>query len=158
MMSTESRGAEQMNERTIEWKHLKTGEWYYLYRPNSNKPYLSYCYFSIDHRCTGFGLNQIQGGGFIPIDDIEEGTRIVGVEIVERDSIGESSPYKNYLKCLLQPMRPYIVGEDLSNISISTPDIPGEGGMIAVNPNDPKDQWYVAKRFFEDNYELAEEQ
>lgn len=64
-------------------------------------------------------------------------------------------PYRNYRKRHLQPMRPYIVGEDLTGISVSKEDTPEEGGMIAVNPNNQNDQWYVSKKFFDDNYELA---
>jgi len=60
---------------------------------------------------------------------------------------------KNYRKKSIQPMRPYVLGEDVSLISISPEDSPEVGGMIAVNPSNPKDQWYVAKKFFEDNYE-----
>jgi len=60
--------------------------------------------------------------------------------------------FKNYRKKNVQPMRPYIPGEDLAGISISPEDNPEEGGMIAINPNNPNDKWYVAKKFFEDNY------
>jgi hypothetical protein len=61
----------------------------------------------------------------------------------------------NYRKKGLQPMRPYIPGESLFGISVSIEDTPEEGGMIAHNPKNPNDQWYVAKKFFEDNYEPA---
>ncbi len=64
--------------------------------------------------------------------------------------------FKNYRKKALQPMRPYVPGEDLTGISVSDQDIPGEGGMIAVNLTNPSDQWYIAKDFFEANYEEAE--
>lgn len=67
------------------------------------------------------------------------------------------SEFRNYRKVAVQPMRPYIVGESLIAISISDEDTPEEGGMIAINPNNPKDQWYVAKNFFRSNYELVEE-
>lgn len=60
--------------------------------------------------------------------------------------------FKNYRKKNVQPMRPYVVGEDLSGVSVSAEDTPEVGGMIAINPNNPADQWYVAKTFFEDNY------
>ena len=60
-----------------------------------------------------------------------------------------------YRKKTIQPMRPYVPGEDLTGISVSPEDTPEEGGMIAVNPKNPLDQWYVAKKFFEDNYEPA---
>lgn len=65
------------------------------------------------------------------------------------------SQYKNYRKKNVQPMRPYVPGEDLTGVSVSTEDTPGPGGMIACNPKNPADQWYVAKQFFEENYEPA---
>lgn len=53
-------------------------------------------------------------------------------------------------------MRPYIPGEPLQGISVWDGDTPKPGGMIARNPQDLTDQWYVDKKFFEDNYEPAE--
>jgi hypothetical protein len=50
-------------------------------------------------------------------------------------------------------MRPYLVGEDLSGISVNKEDTPELGGMIAMNPKNPEDKWYVSKKFFEENYE-----
>ena len=66
------------------------------------------------------------------------------------------NPFKKYRKKNLQEMRPYIPGESLVGISVNSEDTPEEGGMVAVNANNPNDQWYVGKKFFEDNYELAE--
>jgi len=63
--------------------------------------------------------------------------------------------YKNYRKKNVQPMRPYVPGEDLTGVSVSDEDTPEEGGMIAINASDESDRWYVAKQFFEDNYEEA---
>lgn len=60
---------------------------------------------------------------------------------------------KVYRKKVCQPMRPYTPGEDMSGISVSSEDTLEVGGMIAVNPKNEKDQWYIAKKFFEDNYE-----
>lgn len=60
---------------------------------------------------------------------------------------------KNYRKVAVQPMRPYVEGEDMTGISVAECDTPEVGGMIAVNPKDGSDRWYVAKKFFEDNYE-----
>ena len=62
----------------------------------------------------------------------------------------------NYRKKSLQPMRPYIDGENMDGISVAEGDTPEAGGMIAVNTKDESDRWYIAKKFFEDNYELAE--
>lgn len=64
----------------------------------------------------------------------------------------EISEWKDYIKKVVQPMRPYIPGEDLTGISVWEGDEPEEGGMIAVNPNNLSDQWYVAKKFFTENY------
>ena len=59
---------------------------------------------------------------------------------------------KLYRKTHLQAMRPYVLGEDLTGISVNKEDVPEEGGMIAVNSKNPEDRWYVAKQFFLDNY------
>ena len=64
--------------------------------------------------------------------------------------------FKFYRKKNLQMMRPYEPGEDLTGISVNKEDTPELGGMIAMNPDNPEDKWYVAKKFFNDNYELAE--
>ena len=60
--------------------------------------------------------------------------------------------WEKYRKTAVQEMRPYILGEDLSGISVSKEDTPEEGGMIARNSDNHADQWYVAKKFFEENY------
>lgn len=65
------------------------------------------------------------------------------------------SEFKMYRKKNVQPMRPYIPGEDLTGISVNKEDTPELGGMIAVNPSNPEDRWYVAEKFFMDNYEPA---
>ena len=64
------------------------------------------------------------------------------------------SEFRNYVKKSIQPMRPYVPGEDLDaqGISVWDGDVPEEGGMVAVNPKNLDDKWYVAKAFFEDNY------
>ena len=59
---------------------------------------------------------------------------------------------KFYVKKLLQPMRPYILGEDVSGISVNQEDTLQIGGMVAHNPDNPDDRWYVAKLYFEKNY------
>lgn len=60
--------------------------------------------------------------------------------------------YKDFRKKNVQPMRPYVVGEDLTFVSVSSEDTPALGGMIACNPDNTADKWYVAKDFFESNY------
>lgn len=60
---------------------------------------------------------------------------------------------KMYRKRGITPMRPYVPGEDLTGVSISSQDTPSSGGVIAQNPDNPKDRWYIAKEYFEKNYE-----
>jgi len=58
----------------------------------------------------------------------------------------------------LAKMRPYLPGESLEGISVAPVDTPELGGMIAQNPANHADQWYVAKKYFEDNFELIEKE
>jgi len=61
--------------------------------------------------------------------------------------------FGKYRKKGVQLMREYIPGEDLTGISVSDQDTPEEGGMIAINLDNPDDKWYIAKEFFQKNYE-----
>ena len=65
------------------------------------------------------------------------------------------SAWKKYRKTALQEMRPFVPGEDLTKISVNKEDVPEPGGMVARNAKNAEDQWYVARKFFEDNYELV---
>jgi len=65
--------------------------------------------------------------------------------------------FKQYRRKGVTEMRPYIKGEDLSKISVNKEDNPDRDmGMIARNPANSKDQWYVSRRYFEDNFEDAQ--
>ena len=61
------------------------------------------------------------------------------------------SDIKDYRKKGVQPMCPYIAGEDLTGVSVSIEDTPEEGGMIAIGADNDA-RWYVSKQFFEANY------
>lgn len=62
--------------------------------------------------------------------------------------------FKQYRRTGLSEMRPYVLGEDLSEVSVAaTDDPPTDMGMIARNPQNHNDQWYVARKYFEDNLE-----
>jgi len=66
------------------------------------------------------------------------------------------SEWKQYKRKGLSEMRPYVPGEDLTNISVSPEDNPEtDNGMIARNPSNHADQWYVARAYFEANLEPA---
>ena len=64
--------------------------------------------------------------------------------------------WKQYKRKGLSEMRPYVKGEDLSKISVSGVDNPEQDmGYVARNPKNHEDQWYVAKKYFDDNLEEA---
>jgi len=73
-------------------------------------------------------------------------------EHYEEDRI--MSNWNQYKRKGLSEMRSYIKGEDLSAISVSDEDDPeNDMGMVARNPNNHADQWYVARAYFNDNLE-----
>ena len=69
--------------------------------------------------------------------------------------------FKQYKRKGLSEMIPWFQGFDMSLVSISEVDklngSPKIGDMIARNPKNHEDKWLVAKKYFEDNLELAEE-
>ncbi len=74
----------------------------------------------------------------------------------EHDLTPQSNSWGNYRRTGLSEMRPYVFGEDLSNISVSGIDHPEtDMGMIARNPKNHTDQWYVTRKYFEDNFEAT---
>ena len=65
--------------------------------------------------------------------------------------------WKQYKRKGIAEMRSYKLGEDLSGISVSDVDKPEtDMGMIACNPKNHDDQWYVARKYFEENFEIME--
>ena len=61
--------------------------------------------------------------------------------------------FEKYRRTNIAEMRPYVQGEDLSHISVSSQDDPEtDMGMVARNPQNHDDQWYVARKYFEDNF------
>lgn len=68
-----------------------------------------------------------------------------------------SNDWSQYKRKGVSEMRPYRGGEDMTGVSISEADLkngsPKVGDMIARNPKDHSDQWLVAKKYFEDNFE-----
>lgn len=66
--------------------------------------------------------------------------------------------WKKYIRTNVSEMRNYIMGEDLTNVSVSKEDNPEtDMGMIARNPKNHNDQWYISKKFFEENFlEISE--
>ncbi len=67
------------------------------------------------------------------------------------------SAFRQYRRSQIAELRPYVPGESLTDVSISTADTfagsPKVGDMIARNPKNHADQWLVATRYFADNFE-----
>lgn len=70
--------------------------------------------------------------------------------------------FKQYKRKGLSEMVPFkeFVGEDMGTLSVSEQDklLSNEEfaeGYVARNPKNHKDIWYVAKKYFDDNLELA---
>ncbi len=62
--------------------------------------------------------------------------------------------WKKYKRKGLSEMRYYVKGEDLTGISVNKEDNPETDlGMVSRNPKNHNDQWYVARKYFEDNLE-----
>lgn len=65
--------------------------------------------------------------------------------------------FKKYRRTNVAEMRPYEAGEDLAAVSIAEVDraagSPKLGDMIARNPKNHADQWLVAEKYFQENFE-----
>jgi hypothetical protein len=62
--------------------------------------------------------------------------------------------FNKYRRTNIAEMRPYVPDEDMSEISVSKGDDPAtDHGMIARNPSNHADQWYVARAYFDANFE-----
>lgn len=77
------------------------------------------------------------------------------------------STWAKYRRTNIAEMRPYASdGEDLAGISVSGPDQmlmvqdmdEFRLGMIARNPQNHDDQWYVARDYFDANFEPISEE
>ena len=62
--------------------------------------------------------------------------------------------FKTYRRTGLSYARPYVSGEDLTDVSVSPEDTPEtDMGMIARNPDNHADQWYITRAYFDKNLE-----
>jgi len=63
------------------------------------------------------------------------------------------SEWQYYRRFGIASMRSYQRGESLEGISVSDVDDPEtDMGMVARNPENHNDQWYVARAYFERNF------
>ena len=70
------------------------------------------------------------------------------------------SKFKKYRRKELAELRPFVKGEILKGVSISSEDkkngSPKVGDMIARNPKNHNDKWLVSKKYFKDNFESVD--
>lgn len=67
--------------------------------------------------------------------------------------------WTKYRRTNVAEMRPYVPGEDLSKISVAAVDSPeSDLGMVARNPANHADQWYVARAYFGANFEPIDDE
>jgi len=68
------------------------------------------------------------------------------------------SEFNQYRRKQVAELRPYIPGEGLYQVRISSEDVkagsPKDGDMIARNPDNHDDKWLVAAQYFADNFEV----
>lgn len=69
------------------------------------------------------------------------------------DPKGIDPRFRIYRRKSLTFARPYEPGEDLSAVSVSKEDTPDNGGLIAMNPDNPKDQWFINAEYAAKNLE-----
>ena len=60
-----------------------TDGFYNLHCPTETTPVLVYCYVNPDTQERGFGFNISDGGGFVPLSDLTNETRVTQVSIVK---------------------------------------------------------------------------
>jgi hypothetical protein len=67
------------------------------------------------------------------------------------------SIFKPYHRKPQSELRPYIIGEDMTGISVSPHDAtngsPQAGDWIARDPHNHLDQWLVSAKYFAQNFE-----
>ena len=74
---------------------------------------------------------------------------------MENKTADQGMAWVPYVKKRAQLMRAYIPGEDLEHVGVPMGVVPELGGMIAMNPEDPEDVWYITPEFFAENYAIA---
>ena len=60
--------------------------------------------------------------------------------------------YKYHRAKHATPIRPFVEGEDTSDIRIESGVDFEVGGYVAINPNCPSDKWYIAPQEYADNW------
>lgn len=63
--------------------------------------------------------------------------------------------YQYYVRKKGTWARPYIPGESLEGVSVSDGDTPSIGGLIARNPDNSRDRWYIAAEYAEKHLRLS---
>ena len=65
------------------------------------------------------------------------------------------SEWAMYQKIGVTEMRPYLEGEDMTDINLAVGLMPEEGGMVCRAPGAHDDVWYITPEYFREHYEEA---
>lgn len=65
---------------------------------------------------------------------------------------GKKMDYKTYKFNGEIEVRSYVEGENLKWVTVGKHDTPQKGGMIARDPADPDDVWYITRKYFKQNF------
>lgn len=80
-----------------------------------------------------------------------------GLKLSERTEAQARSKFHQYRRIQIAELRPWVPGEVMADISISSEDVkngsPKLGDMIARNPKNYSDRWLVAAQYFAENFE-----
>ena len=67
--------------------------------------------------------------------------------------------FVKYARIYVTEMRPYVFGEDLTHIQVNSIDNPKKDlGMVARNPQNHNDMWYISREYFKTNFKLQKDQ
>ena len=66
--------------------------------------------------------------------------------------------FAKYIRTHVTELRPYLLGEDLTHIHVNSVDNPQRDmGMVARNPANHDDMWYISQQYFKTNFKLLKE-
>lgn len=120
------------------------------------------------------GIKGVSGETWMPLDNFHEdltsnwgkkSSDIVKVYAMESNMFGASlerrgellftrEEFKEFKRSNVSELRPYIKGEDMTGISVASEYAPiTDMGMIARDPDNHSDQWYVGREYFNKNFE-----
>ena len=73
----------------------------------------------------------------------------------ESNGPADSATWQTYRRTARAEMRLYVPGECLDKIGVGTGITPAQGGMVARDPSNHNDMWYIAEDYLIRNFEVV---